>query len=219
MRSRVARWAPYLASVAVLGASAVATATIIVPQSVEEMAVASTAVVRAKVLQRQAAWDKDHRRIHTHTELQVLETVHSRQAVTGSVVIRTMGGEVGDIGMRVAGVARFEVGEEVLVFLTPDPLDAGEFQVVGMSQGKYRIDRSGAEPMAVGSVEGLAFARRDTNGQLQVDHDAAEKGGKVSLSALVARVKAAVAAAPQTPATPTVPTIPSVPAAPGAIGH
>jgi hypothetical protein len=218
MRSPGVRWAPLLLSLIALAAPGVARATVIVPQTVEEMALASSAVVRAKVLQRQSAWDKEHRRIHTHTELQVLETVHSTAAVPASLVVRTMGGEVGEIGMRVSGVARFEVGEEVLVFLTPDPLDAGEFQVVGMSQGKYRIDRSGPIPMAVASVEGLAFARRDVAGKLQVAEDGAEKGGQVALASLVGRVKTAVA--PKVPASggasaPVVPTVTT----PGAVGH
>ncbi|MCB1282514.1 MAG: hypothetical protein KDB18_13410 [Salinibacterium sp.] len=126
----------------------VASATIVVPRTLEEMATHATAVVRAKVVARQSAWDADHRRIHTYTELALLETVAGESA-KGPLVVRTMGGEVGDIGMRVAGVARFEVGEEVVLFLRVDPLDRSHFQVVGMSQGKYVVDRSGAAPVLV----------------------------------------------------------------------
>ena len=219
MRSLRLRRAPLFLSAAFALAPALASATIVVPQTVEELARSSSAVVRAKVLQRQSAWDDAHRRIHTHTELEVLETVHSTGAVPKSLLVRTMGGEVGDIGMRVSGVARFEVGEEVLVFLGPDPLDAGEFQVIGMSQGKYKIDRSGGAPVAVASVEGLAFARRTTAGQLEVGHESGERGGRLAYDTLVARIKAAVFGAPKAPSAPSTPTLPTAPVTPGAVGR
>lgn len=195
-----------------------AQATIIIPRSLEQMSVEASAVVRAKVVQRQASWDADHRRIHTYTELQVLETVHHTKPLGSTLVVRTMGGEVGDIGMRVAGVARFEVGEEVLVFLRDDPLDPAQFQVVGMSQGKYRIDRSGPSPVAVPSLDGLAFARPSPSGTLKVGDEAQDIGARRPLVDLIAQVKAALRTASATPPAPAVvlPTAPTAPTSPAA---
>lgn len=184
-----------------------AAATIIVPRTLEEMARESAAVVRAKVVQRQSAWDDDHRRIHTFAELQVLETVHGG-GLGDTLVVRTMGGEVGDIGMRVSGTASFTVGEEVLVFLRADPVDATRFQVIGMSQGKYTIDRAGPTPMAVASTAGLAFARRTASGTLAVEGHANDDRA-LPLATLLTRVKSAL----QTPQ-PTAPKTPAIPAAP-----
>lgn len=201
----------------VLAAPLVASATIVLPRTVEEMATGASTVVRAKVVARQSAWDADHRRIHTYTELAVLETV-TGEAPKGALVVRTMGGAVGDIGMRVAGVAKFEVGEEVVVFLRVDPLDASHFQVIGMSQGKYTVDRSGGAPVAVASVEGLAFARRTAEGKLSVDGHTSDLAGRVPLVDLVARVRAAKAGRGATPVAPSAPAGPSTPSTPATTG-
>lgn len=190
-----------------------ANATVIVPQTLEQMTVASAAVVRAKVVRRESRWDASHQRIHSYTELKVLDAVHKTKALGKSIVVRTMGGEVGDIGMRVAGVARFEVGEEVLVFLRADPLLATDYQVIGMSQGKYRVERAGASVYVVPKVNGLAFATRTANGKMQVS-DTGVDLTKVPLSDMVARVKAALRPAVSTPAAPAVPSVPTVPNTP-----
>ena len=188
-----------------------AAATIIVPRTLEEMARDSAAIVRAKVVQQQSAWDEAHRRIHTYAELEVLESIHGRPA-GATLVVRTLGGEVGDIGMRVSGTASFRVGEEVLVFLRADPVDAERFQVVGMSQGKYTIDRSGEAPVAVASVAGLAFAQRDASGKLAVEERPGDDRA-LPLATLVARVKAALQGPrPTAPSQPSIPTAPSAPA-------
>lgn len=197
----------------VLAAPLAADATIIVPRTLEEMSREAATVVRAKVVARQSAWDADHRRIHTFTELQVLQAVTGRPDAT--IVVRTMGGEVGDIGMRVAGVARFEVGEEVVVFLRADPVDAGHFQVIGMSQGKFTVDRSGPSPIAVASTEGLAFARRTETGKLEVgEHSGDHLARRVPLADLVARIEQATAGAPKAPSAPNAPNAPTPPSAP-----
>lgn len=212
--SLVSAFARAALAAAVLATPFTARATIVVPQSIEKMAQGAATVVRAKVLTGQSAWDADHRRIHTYTELQVLETVVG-EAPRGALVVRTMGGAVGDIGMRVSGVATFEAGEEVVLFLRKDPLDGAHFQVIGMSQGKYTVDRSGASPMAAPSVQGLAFARRGTDGKMHVGHGH-EAGGRMPLVDLLARVKAALRAggAPSAPAQPSLPVTPATPAAP-----
>lgn len=178
-----------------LGASR-AEATVIVPLSVEEMSREAAAVVRGKVVSRQGAWDEEQRRIYTYTEVQVSETLHAKGSVPPTLVIRTLGGEVGNIGMKVSGTPQMTPGEEVLLFLRIDALDASQFQVIGMAQGKYRIERSASgELLAVPSVEGLAFARPDAKGNVRVERDHHDHApGAVKLSELRQQVQAAVRA-------------------------
>ena len=93
-------------------------------------------------------------------EIQILERLHSTGDVANNVVVRTLGGEVGNIGMKVSGTPQFTLGEEVIVFLRNDPVDPTQFQVIGMSQGKFHVERpekGGA--VAIPSLEGLAFAK------------------------------------------------------------
>lgn len=171
-------------------ASVEANATIVVPMTIEEMSAEAACVARGRVVNQQAAWDEAHRRIYTYTEIQVLERIHTKGTVPDTVVVRTLGGEVGEIGMKVSGTPRFEVGEEVVVFLRPDPVDAHQFQVVGMSQGKFAVERSEKGAIyAVPSVEGLAFARPSTEGKLMVDETT--DVSRISLGIMRDRVQAA----------------------------
>lgn len=169
--------------------SSVALATVVVLVSVDEMSREAKAVVRAKVVSQQAAWDEAHKRIHTYTELQVLERVHTAETIPDVVVVRTLGGIVGDVGMKVSGTSQFKAGEEVMVFLNADRLDSKNFVVIGMSQGKYSIDRSSGTAMAIPGVHGLAFANRTTG---KIDAERGVKPGQLSLQALVAQVRVAV---------------------------
>lgn len=191
-----------LAGLLVLAAASEAQATIVVPMTIEKMAVEAALVARGRVVNTQAAWDDAHRRIYTYTEIQVLERIHAPSAVPGTIVIRTLGGEVGNIGMKVSGTPRFTLGEEVVVFLRPDPMDAQQFQVIGMSQGKFHVERplkGGA--LLVPSVEGLAFARPGSDGRMKID-PTQEDPARIPLDTLKERVHAALESR-GTPAPPT----------------
>ena len=160
--------------------------------TIEEMAVEASCVARARVVNTQATWDDSQRRIYTYTEIQILERMHTKGEVHDSVVIRTLGGEVGNIGMKVSGTPRFTLGEEVVVFLRNDPVDPAQFQVIGMSQGKFHVERpekGGA--VVVPSIEGLAFAKPGADGKMMVDPTNVD-AARIPLSTMRDRVLAAV---------------------------
>ncbi|MEZ4433625.1 MAG: hypothetical protein R3F65_14550 [bacterium] len=54
------------------------------------------------------------------------------------LVVEVPGGVIGGIGQKVPGAARFDVGEQVIVFLEASAPDA-PLAVVGMAQGKLRV--------------------------------------------------------------------------------
>ena len=176
-----------------------ADATIIVPMSVEEMAAKSVSVVRARVVGAEARWDKAKRGIHTYTTLEVLEAIHGPQRVGDRMTVRTLGGEVGEVGMRVAGTPKFASREEVVVMVRRDPMNDAHFQCIGMSQGKYRVERTAiGQVVVVPGVEGLAFASRNTSGRLSVDPDHPGPG-QLTLEVFRRRVRSAFEAPAPTP--------------------
>ena len=147
-----------------------ARATIMLPLSLEDLTRQSAAVVRARVVDQSAAWDEGHQRIYTRTTLQPIDPIHQTAKLPGQLVVRSLGGEVGEVGMQVAGTPSFTLGEEVLVFLRADPGAPALFQVVGMAQGKYHIEHEAkGRVIAVPSVEGLAFAKPGADGVIRVD--------------------------------------------------
>lgn len=89
-------------------------------------------IVVADVASARAEWDRDHRAIHTTVELAVKESWKGAPPASGKLVIRQLGGVVGQIEMTIHGMATFAPGERALVFLK-------QSQVVGMGQGKRSL--------------------------------------------------------------------------------
>lgn len=70
-----------------------------------------------------------------------------------TVVIRQPGGEIGDMGYNVAGAASFREGEEVFVALRSTDQANDVKEVVGLSSGKYRVERGpSGEPVVINGL-------------------------------------------------------------------
>jgi hypothetical protein len=97
-----------------------------------------------------------------------IEVLHAVKGEAGSVVTVTeLGGVVGDHGMVVPGTARFDPGEQVVVFLKNV---GGKWRTAGLIQGKFSVVDEGGKKIAVTAVS-------------------MEDGrGKIPLSELLARV-------------------------------
>lgn len=106
------------------------------------------------------------RRIVTYHLVEVTQSLDGRPPEEPSVLVRTLGGRVGDIGQLVHGEARLEPEKPTVVFLTPD-VD-GLLSVTAMAQGHYPLVRRASElprlraspnMPSLTSVEGCAVQR------------------------------------------------------------
>src|SRR5688572_14178300 len=79
----------------------------------------------------------DSRRIVTYVRLEVAQPIDGRPPPDTTLMLRTLGGRVGDIGQLVHGEAVFELGAPSAVFLTPD--EDGVLGITGMAQGHYPL--------------------------------------------------------------------------------
>jgi hypothetical protein len=133
--------------------SASASATTMVALEVDALSANSDAVVQGKVVSVTARWTSDHTRIITDTVLEVSEAW--KGAPKHLITVMQPGGEVGEVGQKVEGIASFQVAEEVVLFLEA----RGErFTVAGMAQGRFRVERSS---------DGLAtYTRQDQAAEL-----------------------------------------------------
>lgn len=144
-----------LALVAALFAFAVS-ATVIVHETIEQMASHAPLIVRGRVTRTFAGWDTSKRRIWTWTELAITDRL--KGAASGTVLVKQPGGEVGPIGQAVEGTATFKEGEDVIVFLDRAPDEKGTWLVYGMSAGKVFVTRIDGKVVAARDTSGLAFA-------------------------------------------------------------
>lgn len=77
------------------------------------------------------------RRIVTYVTMEVSHPIDGRPPGDTTLVVRTLGGTVGDIGQLVHGEARLELGAPSVVFLAAD-VD-GVLGVTAMAQGHYPL--------------------------------------------------------------------------------
>lgn len=191
------RW-PALAALAL---ASVAAATTLLAQDVASLTRASSAVVRGTVTASKARWSGDGARIFTETTLQVAE--RWKGEAPASLVIEQPGGEVGEVGQLVHGVARFRPGEDVVVFLEAR---GPRYLVTGMLQGKFVVERS--------SDGKAAFARQELAGEaLFLDPVTRQPVQPVPTVTLLDELRAQVlkAAGAQAPSAPSTTTTPKAP--------
>jgi hypothetical protein len=170
----------------------VGTATMLSATTLERMSIAKMTqhaqlVVRARCLGNSVAWDDGE--IWTFTSFEVEDSWKGAPSgAAQQVMVRLLGGSVGNLTSTVSGVPRFHPGEEAILFL--ERTTRGDFSIVSWVQGTFRIRRearSGAETVAQDTA---AF---DTYDPATRQFDA-EGIRNLSVAALRMRVQSALAA-------------------------
>jgi hypothetical protein len=126
-----------------LGLAAGASATSLVPLTVEQLTDAADYIVRGEV---DDVWTEVDARawVYTRAYVRVDEALKGRADVGDYLLVSEIGGEYGGAVNNVEGAARFSTGEPVWLFL--NEVHAGEDLVpVGMFQGKYTIRQNPAD--------------------------------------------------------------------------
>ena len=127
-------WILFIAGLVLLAVAA--SATTLSRLKLNDLARESTAVARLRCLASTSLWDQGE--IWTETKFEVLQ--REKGALPGIVTVRLLGGKVGNLHSRVEEVPAFRTGEEVYLFLWGR--DGEPYQVLGWSQGTFRIARN-----------------------------------------------------------------------------
>lgn len=128
-------------------ASCLASATTIIPLSVEELAGKSTNIFRGNAAETWTAWNPQHTLIYTYTRFQVTKSLKGQAQQT--VTVKQIGGRVANTVQKVAGVRHFNPGEHDLLFLQPSKDNDGTFIVTGLMQGNFLLHRAASGQMLV----------------------------------------------------------------------
>ena len=133
-----------LLSLCLAGAlAATASATVLVPADVGELARDAVAIVRGRVVALNARWTDDHRSIDTIVTLEVERYLKGSFGPT--LQFRVPGGELGRFRSIVVGAPDFAVDEHVVIFLGARGPSVP--YILGFSQGVFRVvssaDQSG----------------------------------------------------------------------------
>jgi hypothetical protein len=102
----------------------------------DDMIIGARAIVTGKVMAIRCGFDDQHTRIFTYITVKV-EEVLKGQITQRKIVIKELGGQVGDSASVVYGSPRFEKGERVLLYL--DTWADGSLRTHQMFLGKFNI--------------------------------------------------------------------------------
>ena len=125
-----------MALVAILIAAS-ASATTLVRMSLDQLAEASTEIIRGHVVSQQTLWNPQHTRIYTYTTLALDQTY--KGSPPSFPVVQQPGGTIGKVRVFVAGTVQFHAQAIYMLFLERSAADPSKFLLVGMMQGAYRI--------------------------------------------------------------------------------
>lgn len=115
-----------------------ADASVSVALSMEDVARGSSVVVRATPIDQSSAWENG--RIVTDTRLHVDRVVAGEAPSSSEIHVRTLGGNVGNVGQIVEGEAQLNIKKTTsLVFLLPQGQDRSHFVVNGRAQGQLLL--------------------------------------------------------------------------------
>jgi len=178
------RLAPAIAAVVfgVLLAFAPARASVLMELSLEELTVEADRIMVGRVV-----WSEPIRRgdgmIRTRYRVEVEREL--RGSDDKEIIVETLGGKMGRLGMRVAGAPSFALGDRALIFLREGA--EATFRPIGMSQGVMRIEREDGQDIVVPSRRGMLLVRSDARGVLE------KSGGpladKERLDAFISRIQ------------------------------
>ncbi len=131
---------PFLVSllVVLLVCSQQATATSVLPVSLQHMATAAELIFHGRVISNEVRLDQASGRVATFTSFEIIELVKGEVGATHT--IKQIGGQLPGSKLRqlIHGVPRFTVGQEYVVFL-PRASSLGFSSPVGLAQGKFSI--------------------------------------------------------------------------------
>jgi hypothetical protein len=136
-----------LAAVLLLTLASSVTATTVLRLDLPDLVSKADNIVQGRVEQIYVEWDAERKLAFTYISINVDDPMKGARRQT--VLIRQVGGRVGNISMHVAGMPTFSQGEEVILFL--NDMHNGTFRVVGMNQGKYQI----TQDYAISNVSGI----------------------------------------------------------------
>ena len=104
-----------------------------------DLARISDAILTGRVISIAYGRDPQVPYMYTYVSIEIDEHIKGLGMGT-ELVVKQLGGQIGDLAMVVYDQATFTVGEEVLLFLVERPRD-GTLQTTGLWQGKWTINR------------------------------------------------------------------------------
>ncbi|HTQ48504.1 MAG TPA: hypothetical protein VMI75_37365 [Polyangiaceae bacterium] len=154
---RSPRW--FVPALAFALAVPAARATTMIPQSLDQLAAGSWAVVRVTTLETHAAWTAN-RVIVTTAHARITESLAGPLRAGQEIDVATLGGTVDGTSLIVEDAPHFAAGTDAVLFLEAG--SSSPYHVTSLAQGKFDVhrDTAGRESLSRDDLEGAGFALR-----------------------------------------------------------
>lgn len=139
-------------------------ATVLVKMNVEDLTYAAGNIVMGVVDEVKCEKDAENGRVYTYNTIIVKQNI--KGISDKKVVIRQIGGSYNGMEMWISGTPRFEVGEEVLVFLKKEN---SRYFLRGMGQGAFSIKEVEGKPMALQKTGNASLYSLNSTGKASVE--------------------------------------------------
>lgn len=164
-------------------AQTISATTAIIPPD-DDLIIGARVIVKGKILSIESSFDEQQGRIFTYVKLKVQEVLKG-QITERKIVIKELGGRVGERISVVYGNPEFALGEQVLLYL--DTWKDGSLRTYQMFLGKFSIvrdEKTGREFAVRGTGDGHVEVLPSHSGQ-----QSAAITNRMEVSAYVAMVK------------------------------
>ncbi len=119
-------------------------ATVLLKMSMDELTTSSEEIVQGKVKEITSQWNEKRTLIFSEIKIEVKERIKGEKE-RKEIVVRQLGGKVGDMRLKVIGMPVFQEEEEVILFLKEDKTQLKKFYVTGLYQGKFAVKEEQVE--------------------------------------------------------------------------
>jgi len=132
-------------------------ATMVIPVAESDLAQHATAIVVGHVIHIASYWDSSARQVFTQITLDVEETLKGEELTGSSLILKQLGGRIGQFQSWIDGSPEFTRGEKVLLFLSQnadgsarvDHLFLGKFSLFIDAETEKELAYRGALPAGV----------------------------------------------------------------------
>ena len=120
-------------------------ASLFIKVDFQEIISKSSLIVQGKILSVESAWNSDRSMIYSYATLQIEKNwkMAGLPETTKTIVIKEVGGTVGEFTSMPIGFPKLVEGQEVIVFLSPWE-DDGNYRIYAYAQGKFNIIQDSA---------------------------------------------------------------------------
>lgn len=133
-------------------------ATTFAPTTLKKLSSSSDLIVIGKVESVSSSWDDSHERIYTFANVNITEVVKGKNA-PATVMIKQLGGTVGDQSLVIHASPEFEKNQEVLLFLV---FHQDRYWIHSLAMGKYDIIEEDGQRIVQNKIIGEELVKLET---------------------------------------------------------